>query len=210
MPRTPVKPRQNPDPTNNPASQAVAVTLPAGKLLKRAEAARRLGVSTSSVRRMEGTDLQPIVGPDGVRYFAEEQIEAVYVRIRRTHRMESADDSGMVAGRVFEHLNAGTNPADIVKNLRLEPEPVGQLVEQWQRLARAVLLTRDQARAIQRSLGGDPIVDEASLLTAISEYKRGSPDYCERCNTRRSVHCLGCARKAGLSALHAEGSERLY
>ena len=63
MLRTPVKPRQNPDPTNNPASQAVEVTLPAGKLLKRAEAARRLGVSTSSVRRMEGTDLQPIVGP---------------------------------------------------------------------------------------------------------------------------------------------------
>ena len=56
------------------------MAVPGGKLLKRAEVARRLGLSMSSVRRMEGTTLQPIVAPNGVRYFAEEQIEAVFVR----------------------------------------------------------------------------------------------------------------------------------
>lgn len=210
MMRTPANSRKRTAPTKEHTPEAVALTVPAGKLLKRAEAARRLGVSTSSVRRMEGSELQPIVGANGVRYFAEEQIEAVYVRIRRTRTVVPEDDSGAVAARVFERLNAGTNPADIVKDLRLEPELVERLVEQWQRLAQAVLLTRDQARLIQRALGGDPVVDEASLLAAIAEYKRASPDYCERCNTGRSVHCLECARKAGLSALHAEASERLY
>ena len=39
------------------------------KLLTRIETARRLGVSTSTVRRYEGDKLQPIRGADGVNRF---------------------------------------------------------------------------------------------------------------------------------------------
>jgi hypothetical protein len=45
---------------------------------------RRLGLSVSTVRRMEGVQLKPIVGERGVRYFEETEIQAVFVRLRRT------------------------------------------------------------------------------------------------------------------------------
>lgn len=210
MAKTPNNSRKKAASSEGHVAQTASLAVPAGKLLKRADAARRLGVSTSSIRRMEGTDLQPIIGPDGVRYFAEEQVEAVYVRIRRTCNVQPSDDSGLVAARVFEHLNAGANPADIVKALRLEPHIVEQLVAQWLRLSRTLLLTSEQTREVQRALGADPVVDEASLLGAIAEYKRASPDYCARCKTARAVHCMECSRKSALRALAAEGAHRLF
>jgi predicted DNA-binding transcriptional regulator AlpA len=50
MPRSP----------NSSAQEGVAVPV-AGKLLRRTEAARMLGVSKSTLRRMEGTSLTPVV-----------------------------------------------------------------------------------------------------------------------------------------------------
>ena len=54
-------------------------TAPPGKLLGRAQAARMLGVSKSTLRRMEGEALTPVVGPKNVRLFHEEEIRSVVV-----------------------------------------------------------------------------------------------------------------------------------
>jgi len=51
----------------------------AGKLLTRGQVARRLGLSLSTVRRMEGVQLKPIVGERGVRYFEETEIQTVLI-----------------------------------------------------------------------------------------------------------------------------------
>src|SRR6188768_3278456 len=56
---------------------------PSGRLLTRGQVARRLGTSLSTVRRMEGEQLKPIIGPRGVHYFEETEIQAVFVRVRR-------------------------------------------------------------------------------------------------------------------------------
>ena len=190
--------------------EPATLTLPPGKFLKRSDVARRFGVSTSSIRRMEGSSLQPIVGPKGVRYFAEEQIEAVFVRIRRTSRAEIVDTSGPVAGCVFERLKAGMDAADIVKELRLEPELVEKLLKQWQRLSEAVMLTNADAQQIRRALGGYTVTDEASLLGAIAEHKRESANYCERCHDHTAAYCLECARLVGRSALAEANANRLF
>src|SRR5450432_2893768 len=57
-----------------------------GRFLTRRQVARRLGLSLSTVRRMEGVQLKPIVGERGVRYFEETEIQAVFVRRRRAWR----------------------------------------------------------------------------------------------------------------------------
>jgi hypothetical protein len=46
---------------NSATNSGAAV--PAGRLLRRTEAARMLGVSKSTLRRMEGDALTPVVGP---------------------------------------------------------------------------------------------------------------------------------------------------
>jgi hypothetical protein len=48
-----------------PPDPATTVAPSPGKLLKRSEAPRLLGVSTATVRRMEGSTLSPVLGSDG-------------------------------------------------------------------------------------------------------------------------------------------------
>lgn len=45
--------------------------------LTRGRVARMLGVSISTVRRMEGVTLHPVVGPDGTRVFDRAIVEAI-------------------------------------------------------------------------------------------------------------------------------------
>src|SRR5882724_9074736 len=111
--------------------EAAKLALPAGKLLKRGDVARRLGLSQSTVRRMEGKTLQPSLGPRGTRYFVEEHVEAVLVRIRRTQLAEPPDSTGALAAQVFERFRCGLNAVDVVKELRIDPDWVETLAADW-------------------------------------------------------------------------------
>jgi hypothetical protein len=73
---------------------------PPGKLLGRAQAARLLGVSNSTLRRLEGEALSPVVGPKNVRLFHEEQIQSMTIT-RRSEVGASTRSSGEVAADAF-------------------------------------------------------------------------------------------------------------
>jgi len=78
---------------------------PSGRLLTRGQVARRLGTSLSTVRRMEGEQLKPIIGPRGVHYFEETEIQAVFVRVRRA-RMPDRAPTGRLRPQFSHFSNA--------------------------------------------------------------------------------------------------------
>ena len=117
-------------------SELTAVrTAQSGKLMKRAEAARVLGMSVSSLRRREGELIKPIVGPDGVHMFDEAQVRAVTVTLRgRATLAAMGPSAGETAADVFTLLDDGVHPVEIVKRLRLTPDVVVALQDQWSRM----------------------------------------------------------------------------
>lgn len=94
------------------AATAVAVSGDAAtdKLLKRNEVAEILGTSVSTVRRMEGSTLRPIVGDRGEHLFHEEHVRELVVQ--RTRVMSQGADAydGAMAAIAFELFDAGQGP----------------------------------------------------------------------------------------------------
>lgn len=126
--------------------RAVAVTtaaraLPAApkRRLTRSEVAEYAGISKTGVRRLEGTLLHPEIGPRGVRLFGEEEVRTRLTTRRRVMRAER--DLGDLAAEVFAALDAGTHPADIVKELRVEPRRVVELQHAWAEMRGALVVS---------------------------------------------------------------------
>ena len=57
--------------------------------MTRGQVASRLGRSISTVRRLEGSELHPTMGPRGVRLFDEDEVAAVASRVRSTGSVSS-------------------------------------------------------------------------------------------------------------------------
>ncbi len=55
-------------------------------MLTRGQVAKRLGKSVATVRRMEGTRLHPTISERGVRYFEEDEVDAVAAQIQECGR----------------------------------------------------------------------------------------------------------------------------
>jgi len=109
--------------------------------LTRDDVAKRLGVSVSTVRRLEGSRLHPLITDKGVRRFrpAEvEQLAAVLAAEQNTPRnAEKAAvravelTKGELAGLVFERLEQRHSLAEIVIALRVPPDDVRELYHTW-------------------------------------------------------------------------------
>ncbi len=106
--------------------------------------AARLGISVSTVRRYEGDKLHPTVDEHDVRWFDENEVAALAASLANsTGAMRSASTSaavarapesrhpGEIAALVFERFEQRQSHAEIVIGLRLEPELVAQLFEQY-------------------------------------------------------------------------------
>jgi hypothetical protein len=113
--------------------------MPSGKL-RRTEVARRLGVSLTTLRRMEGTHLHPATGPDGIHLFDEAEVEAAVITYRGIRARSAAKPSdGEIAAAAFELFDNGTSLVDVVKQLQVQPERVGALHRAWASLRQAKL-----------------------------------------------------------------------
>jgi hypothetical protein len=169
-------------------------TLPAGGLLKRSQAAKALGVSVSKLRRMEGVDIEPIVGPDGVRLFRREEIHELTIR-RVGERPEQPDQfDGNAAAEVFALLDEGVSAIDIVKRTRLDPRAVIAIRREWVRLQGGFFLAASHLQEIEDLswlFGTFPIPDAETLLENL---KLTSGHICLRCKRHPSDVCTGCAR----------------
>jgi hypothetical protein len=98
-----------------------------GNELTRKQVAQRLGISETSVRRLEGTRLHPIVRGRFV-HFDRQEVET-FAEKKSQDRTKS--DAGEVAARAFELFRAGKDLREVVIELRQTPERVRQLHREY-------------------------------------------------------------------------------
>lgn len=97
------------------------------RLITREQAAAELGVDVSTVRRMEGRELHPVKGRDGVHRFDPAEVVAVAARRGRPPRVAE----GALAAMMFERFKAGMTIEAIVIELRQSPEVVRRFYTEW-------------------------------------------------------------------------------
>lgn len=116
--------------------------LPGGDRLTRGQVAERLGVSISTVRRYEGTQLHPTVDENDVRWFAQAEVTALAARIANERSDKPSRgvgstanapkrSAGELAALVFERFEQHQSLAEIVVGLRVEPLMVHTLFDLW-------------------------------------------------------------------------------
>ena len=83
------------------------------------QAARIAGVSVSTIRRWEGTELEPTV-IDGTHYFEAQDV----ARLRRV-------SDGELAAQAFQFFEEDKTPVEVVIELRQPAERIHLLYTQW-------------------------------------------------------------------------------
>jgi hypothetical protein len=94
-------------------------------VLSRRQVAEILGISLSTVRRLEGQELHPVVR-DGVNYFVPSEVEA----ISRSLALGPRSD-GRLAAQIFVLLEQGLDLREIVVRAQVSPVQVRELYEEW-------------------------------------------------------------------------------
>jgi hypothetical protein len=181
-----------------------------GRLLTRGQVARRLGLSLSTVRRMEGVQLKPIVGERGVRYFEETEIQAVFVRVRRTRMPDDEHADGTLAAAAFTRFRDGADVVAVVEELREPPEKVERLFEHWKRLRATVLLDAKSLAVLESDLNASKLGDENALLSAVAEFKKSAALRCVLCEQEPAYWCRSCAQEAGRAEARERAARKLF
>lgn len=111
------------------------------KRLSRAQVAERIGASVPTVRRYEGTLLHPHKDEQGVHWFDPKEVTALAAsranqalargKIRNAAEVREPRTSGELAALVFERFEQRHSQAEIVIGLRVEPETVRELFDQY-------------------------------------------------------------------------------
>lgn len=98
--------------------------------LTRSEVAHHLGVSITTVRRMEGHQLHPSTDARGVHVF--ERAEVLVILEKRAQKpVTKRENPGEVAARVFELFKAGADLRKVVMAARVHPHVVRELYAEW-------------------------------------------------------------------------------
>jgi hypothetical protein len=116
-------------------------------LLTRAEAAALLRCSISSIRRLEGHTLHPVVGTDGVHLF--DPVDLVRVASERSATTVDASKEGERDARVFEALEEGKRLREIVTTMRLPVDVATKLHAAWQKMGDGHDMVLSNARLAQ-------------------------------------------------------------
>jgi len=159
-----------------------------------------LGVSKSTLRRMEGAELQPTIGPHNIRMFHEEEIRAVVVT--RRGRTDAGSDVGELAAEAFELFDRGLGVVDAVKQLRAAPELIESLHLHWTRLRGSMLISAPGRSAICAALLGwddGSLKTEADVVAFIKKWVTDeSVRQCGQCKREWACFCRECAKQWGL------------
>jgi hypothetical protein len=128
---------------------------PGPALLTRADAAALLRCSISSVRRLEGDALHPIVGPDGVHRF--DPAEIARLASSRSPLPIDGSKAGERDARVFEAFEEGKGLREIVTTLRLPVDLVSKLHASWQKMGsnQDMILSSERLAQLRSALGFD-------------------------------------------------------
>jgi hypothetical protein len=134
--------------------------------ITRAAVAQLIGVTRSTVRRLElAGELHPVVDSAGVHWF--DTAEVAKVAVARRTRATATSPADELAARAFELFAEATPLRDIVLQLRISPERVLALYEQWRRLGqrRELWITLEHQQALVRILTG--FTTPAELVEAV-------------------------------------------
>lgn len=116
------------------ASPAVEPVAPKPELMTRAEVADLVGVSISTVRRWEGSQLQPVRDDRGRHLFHAEQVLALakaMVKSSGSGQRHDGISAGELAAECFERFAQRQSLHEIVTALRVEPRKVRRLYREW-------------------------------------------------------------------------------
>jgi hypothetical protein len=108
----------------------------AARKLTRSQVADQLGVSISTVRRLEGTRLHPKIGNGNTRLFDAAEVASVAASLVRAAEPAPQPRSiavprGELAARIFERFELRHSLVEIVIELRVAPDVVRELFHQW-------------------------------------------------------------------------------
>ena len=189
---------KNPNFEINATSQSAPKAPPSGKLVKRTEAARILNMSVSSLRRYEH-ELQPIVAANGVHMFDEVVVRSAAITLRHRRTITTmGPNGGDIAADVFTLLDDGAHPVDIVKQLRVAPDVVAALQEQWTQMRGGLFMTKDQvfelgciSRRYNPRTAASAIADLRRYVDLLKQSKQGSSQ-CRRCRQQTACVCEPC------------------
>jgi hypothetical protein len=146
--------------------------------LTRAQVAGRIGVSVPTVRRLEGSALHPHVDAQGVHWFDPREVTAVAAsranealmrgKIRNAQPAAEIRTRGEIAALVYERFEQRQSQAEIVIGLRIEPETVRELFDQYCRgLIEGQLAKKRPGSQLQSDLPCATSNELARLLAAL-------------------------------------------
>jgi hypothetical protein len=144
--------------------------------ISRKQAARSLGVSVATVRRMEGVDLHPNI-VDGVHAFDPVEVEDLARRRSESRNMkrngsstnrEAVSVSGEVAAVAFSLFASGRSTREVVVELHLHPVAVRDLHANWVAMGYEILVSCETRNQLQKLLD-QGIVTENDVLRAVRE-----------------------------------------
>jgi hypothetical protein len=167
-----------------------AVT-PEDELVGRTEAARILGKSESTLRRLEQSALPPVV-QNGVHRHSVRQLLAYKVEHVTVEASEERFD-GAIAAAAFEQFDAGLGPADLVRALRLDPGLARDLHHEWADLRGTVVASGRAVVKLQEFWWA--MEDELEIRTGddlVRALEHISVTHCSGCKRRRARFCAGC------------------
>lgn len=141
---------------------------PTEVLLTRSQAARRMGVSVATIRRMEGVSIDPIV-LDGRHFFRAEDIDHLRPRT-----------DGEIAGRAFAGFESGQSIIEVVIALEQPPDAIEALHKKWVELSRSLVVrgfddwrwTKDIYRTLGLPMLTPYAVQQCLAIVAASEENR--------------------------------------
>lgn len=175
-------------------------------LVGRAEAARFLGVSESTVRRLEHTELPPVVENGVHRHSLRRLREFGLRRARCGGNVPTGRCDGEIAGEAFGLFEERRGPAEVVRLLRVEPSVARELFREWADLHGTLAIGGVALSKIERLadlFDGEPVTGEEALLRVLDGIQnessnclccsRAIPKFCARCCVHRYP---GVARRA--------------
>lgn len=164
-------------PTATAPSPAAAIP----RRITRSQVADLLGVSISTVRRLERDRLHPERGPDGANYFDPAEVTALATALATEGRPSKPTSpapvpklsAGEVAARAFECFEQRHSLAEVVIALRIEPKFVRELFHEWQ-----LGLTEGELRRTTVALPPEEStrkVSEQELVGLLAGLPKGEP-----------------------------------
>lgn len=173
--------------------------------LTRGQVAARLGISVSTVRRYEGDKLHPTLDEHDVRWFDEKEVATLAATlangdgIKRSAsassgaRAPESRTAGEIAALAFERFEQRQSLSEIVIGLRVEPERVRALFEQWclglvehqlrlerdPRMPRAHEIERARPERLEARLSALPAGEQTRISVARfrEEFQHGEHEY---------------------------------